>query len=38
MNKKDGEINWKEKSKKIYNRIRGTIPTPGAYTYYKGKK
>jgi len=38
MNKKDGEINWKEKSKKIYNRIRGTIPTPGAYTYYKEKK
>ena len=38
MNKKDGEINWREKSKKIYNRIRGTIPTPGAYTYYKEKK
>jgi methionyl-tRNA formyltransferase len=38
MNKKDGEINWREKSIKIYNRIRGTIPTPGAYTYYKEKK
>jgi len=38
MNKKDGEINWKEKSGKIYNQIKGTIPYPGAYTYYNGKK
>ena len=38
MNKKDCEVDWKERSEKIYNQIRGTIPYPGAYTYYKGKK
>lgn len=38
MSKQDGEIAWNNKSQKIYNTIRGTIPYPGAYTYYKGKK
>ena len=38
MNKKDGEVNWKEKSEKIYNHIKGTIPYPGAYTYFSGRK
>ena len=38
MNKKDGEVNWKEKSEKIYNHIKGTIPYPGAYTYLSGRK
>jgi methionyl-tRNA formyltransferase len=38
MNKIDGEVNWKNKSEKIYNLMRGTIPYPGAYSYYHGKK
>ena len=38
LNKTDGEVNWKNKSEKIYNFMRGTIPYPGAYTYYHGKK
>ena len=38
MNKEDGKIDWSDKGEKIYNLIRGTIPFPGAFTYYKGRK
>lgn len=38
MNKEDGEIDWSDKGEKVYNLIRGTIPYPGAFTYYKGRK
>jgi len=38
MNKEDGKIDWSDKGEKVYNLIRGTIPYPGALTYYKGKK
>jgi len=38
MNKEDGKIDWSDKGEKIYNLIRGTIPYPGAFTYYKGRK
>ena len=38
MKKNDGEINWSNKAAIVYNLIRGTIPYPGAYTYYQGKK
>jgi len=38
MNKEDGEIDWSDKGEKVYNLIRGTIPFPGAFTYYKGRK
>ncbi|MBU4602965.1 methionyl-tRNA formyltransferase, partial [bacterium] len=38
MNKEDGEIDWSDKGEKVYNLIRGTIPFPGAYTYYQGRK
>jgi methionyl-tRNA formyltransferase len=38
MNKQDGEIIWNDKGEKIYNKIKGTIPYPGAYTYYHGRK
>lgn len=38
MNKGDGKIDWSDKGEKVYNLIRGTIPYPGAFTYYKGKK
>jgi len=38
MNKEDGKIAWSDKGEKIYNLIRGTIPYPGAFTFYKGRK
>lgn len=38
MSKEDGEIIWSNKGEKIYNLIRGTIPYPGAFTYYKERK
>jgi len=38
MSKEDGKIDWSNKGKKVYSLIRGTIPYPGAFTYYKGKK
>jgi len=38
MNKEDGKIDWGDKGEKIYNLIRGTIPFPGAFTYYQGRK
>lgn len=38
MNKEDGKIDWSDRGKKVYNLIRGTIPYPGAFTYYKGRK
>ena len=38
MNKEDGKIDWNDKGEKVYNLIRGTIPFPGAFTYYKGRK
>ena len=38
MNKEDGKIDWSDKGEKVYNLIRGTIPYPGTFTYYKGRK
>jgi len=38
MNKEEGKIDWSDKGEKVYNLIRGTIPYPGAFTYYKGRK
>jgi len=38
MSKGDGKIDWSDKGEKVYNLIRGTIPYPGAFTFYKGKK
>jgi methionyl-tRNA formyltransferase len=37
--KKDlGEINWLKASTDIHNLVRGTIPWPSAYTFYKGER
>jgi methionyl-tRNA formyltransferase len=38
MSKEDGKIVWSDKGEKVYNLIRGTIPFPGAFTYYKDRK
>jgi len=36
LTKKDGLINWNEKALLIHNQIRGLMPWPCAYTYYRG--
>jgi methionyl-tRNA formyltransferase len=38
MSKEDGKIDWSDRGEKVYNLIRGTIPYPGAFTYYNGRK
>ena len=38
LKKEDGVINWKNRATDIRNRIRGTVPWPGAYTYFYDKK
>ena len=38
MKKEDGKIDWSDKGEKVYNLIRGTIPYPGAFTHYNGRK
>ncbi|MFH1093913.1 MAG: methionyl-tRNA formyltransferase [Candidatus Omnitrophota bacterium] len=36
LKKTDGSINWQESAGSLYNRIRGLLPWPCAYTYYQG--
>jgi len=38
MKKEDGKIDWSDKGEKVYDLIRGTIPYPGAFTYYNSRK
>jgi methionyl-tRNA formyltransferase len=38
MNKEDGKIDWSDRGEKVYDLIRGTIPFPGAFTHYQGRK
>lgn len=38
MTKDLGEIGWEKPAKEIHNLIRGTIPWPMPYTYYKNKR
>lgn len=37
LKKENGRIDWRNTANEIHNRIRGCLPWPGAYTYYKGK-
>lgn len=37
LRKEDGLIDWNEDANVVYNRIRGLIPWPGAYTYYNSR-
>ena len=37
LKKKDGAIDWQEPAFRIYNKVRGLFPWPGAYTYFQGK-
>ncbi len=37
LKKADGLINWQDSAESLHNRVRGLLPWPCAYTYYKGK-
>ncbi|MCX5700342.1 MAG: methionyl-tRNA formyltransferase [Candidatus Omnitrophica bacterium] len=37
LKKTDGYIDWCKNSVEIYNLIRGSLPWPGAFTYFKNK-
>lgn len=38
LNKEDGLIDWRKSALEIHNLIRGTIPWPGAYTFFGDKQ
>jgi len=37
LKKEDGNLDWSLPPAKLYNRIRGFDPWPGAYTYFRGQ-
>ncbi len=37
LKKEDGEIDWNWPAAKIFNRSRGFLPWPGAYSYFRGQ-
>lgn len=37
LKKDDGKIDWQLSARKIYNRIRGLQPWPGAFTSFRGR-
>jgi len=37
LKKDDGKIDWQLSARKIYNRIRGLQPWPGAFTTFRGR-
>ncbi|HEX6898010.1 MAG TPA: methionyl-tRNA formyltransferase [Bryobacteraceae bacterium] len=37
LKKEDGLIDWNWPARKIFNRARGFLPWPGAYTYFRGQ-
>ena len=37
LRKEDGRIDWKQPAPKIYNRMRGFAPWPGAFTAFRGE-
>ena len=38
LTKELGIIKWNEKAQTIHNLVRGLLPWPGAFTFYKGKR
>ncbi len=38
LKREDGKIDWQLLAQKIYNRIRGFQPWPGAFTQFRGKQ
>jgi methionyl-tRNA formyltransferase len=37
LKKEDGEIDWNWPARKIFNRSRGFLPWPGAYSFFRGQ-
>jgi methionyl-tRNA formyltransferase len=37
LKKEDGEIDWNWPATKIFNRSRGFLPWPGAYSFFRGQ-
>jgi len=37
LKKEDGEIDWNWPASKIFNRSRGFVPWPGAYSFFRGQ-
>jgi methionyl-tRNA formyltransferase len=37
LKKEDGEIDWNWPASKIFNRSRGLLPWPGAYSFFRGQ-
>jgi methionyl-tRNA formyltransferase len=37
LKKSDGEIDWGDSARRVFDRIRGMTPWPGAYTRYRGR-
>jgi methionyl-tRNA formyltransferase len=37
IKKEDGEIDWNWPASKIFNRSRGLLPWPGAYSFFRGQ-
>src|SRR5579862_3431294 len=37
LKKEDGLIDWNWPARKIHNRVRGFLPWPGAYTFFRGQ-
>jgi methionyl-tRNA formyltransferase len=37
LKKEDGEVDWNWPARKIFDRARGFLPWPGAYSYFRGQ-
>ena len=37
LKKEDGRVDWNWPARKIFNRSRGFLPWPGAYSYFRGQ-
>jgi methionyl-tRNA formyltransferase len=37
LKKEDGEVDWNWPASKIFNRSRGLLPWPGAYSFFRGQ-
>ena len=38
LRKEDGLIDWMRTTREVYNRVRGFVPWPGAYTWFRGRR
>jgi methionyl-tRNA formyltransferase len=38
LRREDGLIDWNLTAREVYNRVRGLVPWPGAYTWFRGQR